>query len=475
MPIRKFFEIPAAGTVLLAAPCEGFGRIGFVDGVNCVVATPDRLAEAIRDLGRDPERAQRIAAAGRRLIYDQHSLSARARQIRACFELILTGSYAGAEWVDGRFLVRTSGVGAGEGRGRSATEARGDVRGPQPVSAEVMRPSTILVTGADGFIGSHLTEALVAPATTCAPSSFTTRSIPGAGSTTAPPTCAASFEVFAGDVRDPGGVREAMQGLRHRAASRGADLDPVLLSFARRYRRHQRQRHAQRRCRRRATWASQRVVRDLDQRGLRHRAIRADHRRASAAGPVALLRRPRSAPTRSRCRFSASFGTPVARAAPVQHLWSAPVGARGHPDDHRHRSLAGARRSSWARCIRPAISRLSPTRCGASSGRAASDAVVGEVINIGSVSRSRSAIPRALIAEAHGRERSRSRPTRPGCGRRTARSSGFSPATDKANELLDWHPLYGGPRRLQARARRDHRLVSRSGEPRPLQADRYNI
>src|SRR5690242_12421711 len=69
----------------------------------------------------------------------------------------------------------------------------------------------VLVTGADGFIGSHLTEALV-----------------GAGCQVRAFVCYNSFnswgwldripeeikrkiEVFAGDVRDPHGVRQAMR------------------------------------------------------------------------------------------------------------------------------------------------------------------------------------------------------------------------------------------------------------------------
>lgn len=108
MPIRKFFEIPAAGAVLLSSQCEGFDRIGFRHRVNCVQAAPADLPEAIRELERDPEEAQRIAFAGRRLVLEQHSLSARSRQIKTCIEAVLDGTYAGAEWFDGSFWIRTN-------------------------------------------------------------------------------------------------------------------------------------------------------------------------------------------------------------------------------------------------------------------------------------------------------------------------------------------------------------------------------
>jgi NAD dependent epimerase/dehydratase len=74
------------------------------------------------------------------------------------------------------------------------------------------RNSTILITGADGFIGSHLTEALVRQGykvrTFVLYNSF--------GSCGWLDHCAPDvkghFEVFAGDIRDPHGVKEAMKG-----------------------------------------------------------------------------------------------------------------------------------------------------------------------------------------------------------------------------------------------------------------------
>jgi glycosyltransferase involved in cell wall biosynthesis len=109
LPIRKFFEIPAAGAVLLATRCNGFDRIGFRHGVNCIEVTPDRLADVIVQLDKDPDRAQRIASAGRQLVFERHSISARASQIKVCIESILKGTFAGAEWVDGEFHIRKVG------------------------------------------------------------------------------------------------------------------------------------------------------------------------------------------------------------------------------------------------------------------------------------------------------------------------------------------------------------------------------
>jgi dTDP-glucose 4,6-dehydratase len=76
----------------------------------------------------------------------------------------------------------------------------------------VVRYQKVLVTGADGFIGSHLTEALVRRG-------YPVRAFVLYNSFNSwgwldrcAPDVKGQFDVFAGDVRDPGGVRTAMKG-----------------------------------------------------------------------------------------------------------------------------------------------------------------------------------------------------------------------------------------------------------------------
>ena len=70
----------------------------------------------------------------------------------------------------------------------------------------------VLVTGADGFIGSQLTEALVRAGH--AVRAFVLYNSFGSHGwlDRCAPELRGQFEVFAGDVRDPHGVRQAMQG-----------------------------------------------------------------------------------------------------------------------------------------------------------------------------------------------------------------------------------------------------------------------
>jgi nucleoside-diphosphate-sugar epimerase len=70
---------------------------------------------------------------------------------------------------------------------------------------------TILVTGADGFIGSHLTEALVRQEHDVR--AFVRYNLFNSWGwlDSCTPDVAGQFEVFAGDIRDPHGVKKAME------------------------------------------------------------------------------------------------------------------------------------------------------------------------------------------------------------------------------------------------------------------------
>ncbi|MFZ4701503.1 MAG: NAD-dependent 4,6-dehydratase LegB [Candidatus Methylumidiphilus sp.] len=76
----------------------------------------------------------------------------------------------------------------------------------------IYKNSTILVTGADGFIGSHLTEALVRDGHKVR--AFVLYNSFGSWGWLdhCAPDVKGQFEVFVGDIRDPHGVKEAMKG-----------------------------------------------------------------------------------------------------------------------------------------------------------------------------------------------------------------------------------------------------------------------
>lgn len=102
--IRKFFEIPAAGAALVCVPGNGFRELGFEQGRNYLQVVPAELADLVKAFRSNPE-LQDIADAGRHLVLTRHSMRARASQIAQCFGALRLGTYRGAHWHDGHFIV----------------------------------------------------------------------------------------------------------------------------------------------------------------------------------------------------------------------------------------------------------------------------------------------------------------------------------------------------------------------------------
>ncbi len=107
MQIRKFFEIPAAGCVLVCKPCTSFENIGFMHGENAFKATPKDLPELHDYLTTNPDIAQKIATKGQDMVFANHSIRARGQHLGAALRAIAQGCFKGAKFVDGQFEIRT--------------------------------------------------------------------------------------------------------------------------------------------------------------------------------------------------------------------------------------------------------------------------------------------------------------------------------------------------------------------------------
>ena len=77
-----------------------------------------------------------------------------------------------------------------------------------------LKNKKILVTGADGFIGSHLTEALVSKGYDVRAFVFYNSINSWGWLDHTTPQIKNSLEIFAGDIRDPHGVKESMKGCK---------------------------------------------------------------------------------------------------------------------------------------------------------------------------------------------------------------------------------------------------------------------
>ena len=104
LPVRKFFEIPAAGPLFLCRPCTGYRELGYVDSVHYLSVEPNDLPGLLQELTRTGA-GHDVAIAGRKVTATIHSLQARARQISVCLEALAKGTYRGARWHEGEFVV----------------------------------------------------------------------------------------------------------------------------------------------------------------------------------------------------------------------------------------------------------------------------------------------------------------------------------------------------------------------------------
>jgi hypothetical protein len=104
-PVRKFFEIPAAGALLVCPPAVGMESLGFKDGINYVaVRKAEDVLEVVKSVAADPGRYESIAASGRDLVFRRHSLQARSDQLREAVQRIVAGTFEGSHWEDGDFV-----------------------------------------------------------------------------------------------------------------------------------------------------------------------------------------------------------------------------------------------------------------------------------------------------------------------------------------------------------------------------------
>lgn len=299
---------------------------------------------------------------------------------------------------------------------------------------------SVLVTGADGFIGSHLVEALVRAGARVRAftlyNSFDSRG----WLDHAAPEVAGQFEVFAGDVRDPNGVAEAVRGMEvvlHLAA-----LIAIPFSY-----------HSP------DTYVDVNVKGTLNvvQAARRHDVARVVHTSTSEVyGTAQFVPITEAHPLVGQSPYSASkigadqialsfqrsFGTPVTVIRPF-NTYGPRQSTRAVIPTIATQIAAGAR------AIR--LGKLTPTRdfsfvtdtARAFMAMAESDGVVGEVVNFGSGFEISIEETARLIASALGAEvelvseEARMRPEASEVERLWA-------DVEKARRLTGWTPAYGG-------------------------------
>ena len=103
--VRKYAEIPARATVLIARDVVGLQNVGFVDGENMILVTEDNVVEKCEELLENPIEMQKIALEGQKLVIQKHMANKCVENFLMAITAIKRNDYHGAYWEKGRFVI----------------------------------------------------------------------------------------------------------------------------------------------------------------------------------------------------------------------------------------------------------------------------------------------------------------------------------------------------------------------------------
>ncbi len=104
-PVRKFFEIPAAYSALIAYPCTGMRDYGFVDGEHYVEIAPEDYGREAQRLREDDTRRCKMAQKAWEMVSRLHSTTKRVDDLVECTRRMAAGRLRLAQFRDGEFII----------------------------------------------------------------------------------------------------------------------------------------------------------------------------------------------------------------------------------------------------------------------------------------------------------------------------------------------------------------------------------
>lgn len=104
--VRKYFEVPAKGSLLFCRDANGLEAVGFRHLVNCVRCSPAEIPARLEKMMADGT-AQELANRGRETVFSKHSLLARVEQLKDTLAAIRRGNFGGSRWDSGEYRILT--------------------------------------------------------------------------------------------------------------------------------------------------------------------------------------------------------------------------------------------------------------------------------------------------------------------------------------------------------------------------------
>lgn len=102
--VRKFLEVPAFGTPMVAYPVPMLERLGFVPHLNFIPAMPEEYGETALKILGEPEKAAEIAQRAAHLVFTTHTTEVRVQALISVLHSIHRETASGARFRNGRLF-----------------------------------------------------------------------------------------------------------------------------------------------------------------------------------------------------------------------------------------------------------------------------------------------------------------------------------------------------------------------------------
>lgn len=103
--VRKFWEVPAWRTAMLAYPTRSLGHYGFQTGLHYLECFPEETGEKIKYLLSNKPFTDKLVLNAWNMIREKHTASARADQVLQCLDHFEKGKLNDACFKDGNFEI----------------------------------------------------------------------------------------------------------------------------------------------------------------------------------------------------------------------------------------------------------------------------------------------------------------------------------------------------------------------------------
>ena len=97
-PIRKYFEVPARGSLLCAKGFYNYSALGFIPGKHFIEADSSTIVKTVKYLLKNPHKMESIIRQSQYLIKEKHSDIAWSKYMIEIYNKIKKGTFFGARW-----------------------------------------------------------------------------------------------------------------------------------------------------------------------------------------------------------------------------------------------------------------------------------------------------------------------------------------------------------------------------------------